>query len=163
MKISRTKYITAKPQLVDLHRDTSWERFKSSSPHRRIAASPHRPTWKTLRLPAGNSGLLRAKRASLTKFVGMSPHPSVVSQQARSRATTLPYPSTMEHSPHPFYPIEAEIVGYLANKWPVLTLLTIFGGGCALILGSTWAFVGHAHPNLSRADKFVILWFILSM
>lgn len=63
---------------------------------------------------------------------------------------------------HPFYPIEANIVGYLANKWSVLTLLTSFAGGWAVILGSTWALVRRHNPNLPGRDKATILWFVLS-
>lgn len=63
--------------------------------------------------------------------------------------------------PHPFYPIEANIVGYLANEWSVLKLLGIFGAGCVVILGATLALVKSHNPNLPSREKAAILWFVL--
>jgi cholestenol Delta-isomerase len=64
--------------------------------------------------------------------------------------------------PHPFYPLEVDIVGYLANKWSVPYLLGIFLGGWLVILGLTWASVSWVSPQLRRVDKVIVLWFILS-
>jgi cholestenol Delta-isomerase len=75
---------------------------------------------------------------------------------------SMPAVSKIEHPPHPFYPIGVEIVGYLANRWSVPTLLGIFLGGWLVILGLTWAAVSWFSPRLRRVDKLVILWFILS-
>lgn len=63
---------------------------------------------------------------------------------------------------HPFYPLEADIVGYLANKWSVPTLLGIFAGGWVVILGITLALVRSHNPSLPSRDKATILWFVLS-
>jgi len=63
---------------------------------------------------------------------------------------------------HPFYPIEANIVGYLANKWSVPTLLGIFAGGWVVILGATLAMVRRHNPTLPGREKATILWFVLS-
>ncbi len=62
---------------------------------------------------------------------------------------------------HPFYPIEAEIVGYLANEWSVPTLLAVFAVGWLFILGITSVMVKWHSPNLSSADEWTILWFVL--
>ncbi|KAK3168701.1 hypothetical protein OEA41_005149 [Lepraria neglecta] len=64
--------------------------------------------------------------------------------------------------PHPFYPLEANIVGYLANKWSVSTLLGIFIGGWVVILGTTLALVRRHNPTLPSKEKATILWFVLS-
>lgn len=69
--------------------------------------------------------------------------------------------SKIPQPPHPFYPIEANIVGYLANEWSVLKLLGIFGAGCVGILGTTLALVKRQNPNLPPREKAAILWFIL--
>lgn len=69
--------------------------------------------------------------------------------------------STVSH-PHPYYPIEAELVGYLANEWSVLTLLTLFAGGWVAILGGTLGLVTYVRPKMPNADKLAILWFVLS-
>ena len=71
-------------------------------------------------------------------------------------ATNLP------QAVHPFYPLEANIVGYLANRWSVPTLLGIFAGGWVVILGITLALVRSHNPNLPSREKATILWFVLS-
>jgi cholestenol delta-isomerase len=63
---------------------------------------------------------------------------------------------------HPFYPTEAEIVGYLANDWGVPELLGIFAGGWAVILGVTLVLVKRHNPALPVSEKMAILWFVLS-
>jgi len=70
--------------------------------------------------------------------------------------------STNLNSPHPYYPTEAQLMGYLANEWTVLTLLAFFVGTWTLILGITLAVVSRISPNLGKADKIAILWFILT-
>ena len=69
--------------------------------------------------------------------------------------------SKMAQPPHPFYPLEANVVGYLANEWSVLTLLGIFFAGCAFILGLTLVLVRGHNPNLAGREKAAILWFVL--
>ena len=68
----------------------------------------------------------------------------------------------LPQAPHPFYPIEANIVGYLANKWSVTTLLGIFASGWVVILGVTLALVRRHNPALPSSEKATILWFVLS-
>ena len=63
---------------------------------------------------------------------------------------------------HPFYPLEANIVGYLANQWSVTKLLGIFAGGLLVILSATLALVRSHNPDLPSRDKATILWFVLS-
>ena len=63
--------------------------------------------------------------------------------------------------PHPFYPIEANIVGYLANELSVLSLLGVFGSGCVVILGLTLALVMRQNPTLPSREKAIVLWFVL--
>ena len=63
---------------------------------------------------------------------------------------------------HPFYPLEAKIVGYLANQWSVTTLLGIFAGGWLVILGATLVLVRSHNPDLPSREKATILWFVLS-
>lgn len=62
---------------------------------------------------------------------------------------------------HPFYPIDANIVGYLANELSVLKLLAVFGSGCVVILGLTLALVMRQNPSLPSREKATILWFVL--
>ena len=70
-------------------------------------------------------------------------------------ATRIPQP------PHPFYPLEANVIGYLANQWSVLTLLGTFFAGCAVILGTTLALVKGQNPTLPGREQATVLWFIL--
>ncbi|KAL8843261.1 MAG: hypothetical protein Q9176_002214 [Flavoplaca citrina] len=60
------------------------------------------------------------------------------------------------------FPVEAEIVGYLANTWSVPTLLVAFAAGWAVILGATNIGVRRHNPALGAGDRAAILWFVLS-
>ncbi|KAI4275495.1 MAG: hypothetical protein LQ337_003178 [Flavoplaca oasis] len=60
------------------------------------------------------------------------------------------------------FPVEAEIVGYLANTWSVPTLLVAFAAGWAVILGATNIGVRRHNPALGSGDRAAILWFVLS-
>ncbi|KAL8953483.1 MAG: hypothetical protein Q9222_000687 [Ikaeria aurantiellina] len=60
------------------------------------------------------------------------------------------------------FPVEAEIVGYLANTWSVPVLLGVFAAGWIVILGSTNLVVKKYNPTLGAGDKATILWFVLS-
>ncbi|KAI8932577.1 hypothetical protein NX059_010082 [Plenodomus lindquistii] len=62
---------------------------------------------------------------------------------------------------HPYYPLEVEIVGYLANKWGTIELLTIFSAGIAAIFSATYAMVKRTRPNASTGDLSTIMWFVL--
>lgn len=64
--------------------------------------------------------------------------------------------------PHPFYPVEANIVGYLANEATVLQLLGTFGAGCIVVLSLTLALVKGHNPNLPAKEKAAVLWNVLS-
>jgi cholestenol delta-isomerase len=64
--------------------------------------------------------------------------------------------------PHPYYPAEAEIVGYLANEFSTPVLLAFFVGGCAAISALTLSIVNRGHRHLSNREKVTILWFVLS-
>jgi len=68
----------------------------------------------------------------------------------------------LKHAPHPFYPLDAEVVGYLANEYPVPMLLGTFAVGCIVILGATSALIGRNSPILSNGDKWAVLWNVLS-
>lgn len=70
-------------------------------------------------------------------------------------ATQIPQP------PHPFYPLEANIVGYLVNEASVPKLLGGFAAGCIVILGVTLALVRGHNPKLPSGEKAAILWFVL--
>lgn len=70
--------------------------------------------------------------------------------------------SKISHPPHPYYPVEVEIVGYLANEWSVLALLTAFSAGCAVIFGSTYLIVKRVHPRLPTSELLTVMWFVLS-
>ncbi|KAG9192471.1 cholestenol Delta-isomerase [Alternaria panax] len=62
---------------------------------------------------------------------------------------------------HPYYPIEKEIVGYLANKWGTLDLLLMFAAGCVAIFSVTYVMVKRLRPNASTGDLSTIMWFVL--
>jgi len=70
-----------------------------------------------------------------------------------SKATMLPT--------HPYHPIDLELVGYLANKWDTLTLLSIFGAGCIAILSVTYLVAMRVRPRVSTSDLWTVKWFVL--
>ena len=67
----------------------------------------------------------------------------------------------MAQPPHPFYPLEANNVGYLASEFSVLQLLGLFAAGCAFILGLTLVLVRAHNPRLPSSAKTTILGFVL--
>lgn len=67
----------------------------------------------------------------------------------------------LTHPPHPYYPIEIEIVGYLANDYSVPTLLALFATGCAVILGFTHYVAKIRNPDLPASEIVRIMWFVL--
>ena len=68
----------------------------------------------------------------------------------------------LKNAPHPFYPLDAKVVGYLASEYSVPGLLGTFFAGCAVILGLTSAIIGRNHKILSGGDKAAVLWNVLS-
>ena len=66
------------------------------------------------------------------------------------------------YPPHPYYPLEINIAGYLANEWGVLTLLGTFSAGCALIFTFTYLIVTRVRQTLPTSELLTILWFVLS-
>lgn len=69
---------------------------------------------------------------------------------------------TTVYAPHPYYPLEIEITGYLANQYGVPTLITLFAIGCAGIFTLTHIVVTHIRPGLPTSELLTILWFVLS-
>lgn len=62
---------------------------------------------------------------------------------------------------HPYYPLDANVVGYQPNETPVLELLLSAGGACTVLLGVTFALASYVRPRLQLADRIAILWFVL--
>jgi hypothetical protein len=62
---------------------------------------------------------------------------------------------------HPYYPVDIEISGYVANEWPFLTLLVILGSACAFILALARGVTRYLRPDLPRSEVLTVLWFIL--
>jgi cholestenol Delta-isomerase len=62
---------------------------------------------------------------------------------------------------HPYYPVEAVIVGYLANEWNTLELCSMFAAGCAAIFSVTFLVVKRVRPSVPVSDLVTILWFVL--
>ena len=71
--------------------------------------------------------------------------------------------SRLVQAPHPFYPVEANVIGYLANEYSVLQLLGLFALGCVGILGASLLLLNTYNPHLPIREKSSVLWFVLSM
>lgn len=63
---------------------------------------------------------------------------------------------------HPYYPLEVEITGYMANEWSVPLLLGVFFGGCAVLFSATYVVVKKLHPSMPKSELFTVMWFVLS-
>ena len=62
---------------------------------------------------------------------------------------------------HPYYPLGVEIVGYMANEWNTLELVSMFAAGCAVIFSITYAILMKTRPNASKSDVSIMMWFVL--
>lgn len=69
--------------------------------------------------------------------------------------------SAMNVPIHPYYPIDLEIVGYLANEWDTLTLVSLFAAGCTAIFLVTYLVVMRVQPKIPSGDLWTIMWFVL--
>ncbi len=70
--------------------------------------------------------------------------------------------SVLAHPPHPFYPVEVELIGYLANDKSTLSLLGIFLAGLIIICTASWFVVSKYYPQVRTIDKWALLWFMCS-
>lgn len=70
--------------------------------------------------------------------------------------------SKISHPRHPYYPLEVEITGYLANEYSVPLLLGIFFAGCAVLFSTTYVVVKRVHPNIPKTELWAVMWFVLS-
>jgi len=70
--------------------------------------------------------------------------------------------SKISHPPHPYYPLEVEIVGYLANEWSVPLLLFTFAAGCTFIFSLTRVIVKRIQPTIAKNELLTVMWFVLS-
>ena len=63
---------------------------------------------------------------------------------------------------HPYFPSDAEIVGYAANELGVVPLLGVFFGVCAVLFAATYFVAKAVNPKLEKAELLAIMWFVLS-
>lgn len=92
------------------------------------------------------------------------PYRSVITGDCESwRGNKLFDPPEAAMASHPYYPLGADIVSYSPNQTSVLELLVSAGGGCAALLGLTFAVASCVRPSLRLADRIAILWFVLCM
>ena len=69
--------------------------------------------------------------------------------------------SSIPLPPHPFYPPEINLVGYLANDWNVPTLVGLFFGGWAVLTVAIIYGARAYNPRLSGWDQAALMWFAL--
>jgi cholestenol delta-isomerase len=72
----------------------------------------------------------------------------------------MPAPTSAEPL-HPYYPIDATVVGFVANDWNTLELCTVFAAGCAVIFIITYNIVRRLRPQVSGSDLATVMWFVL--
>ncbi|KAF2461971.1 EBDP4, emopamil-binding protein [Lineolata rhizophorae] len=69
--------------------------------------------------------------------------------------------TVMDVVQHPYWPVGAEINGYLANTMGVPQLLATFAGGCAVIIAVTSAIVKGVRPGMPLSELSTTLWFAI--
>ena len=69
--------------------------------------------------------------------------------------------TAIPHPPHPYYPLEAEIVGYLANEYSMPKLLSLFAAGCFVILSAASLVTQRTRPSIPTSELAVVMWFVL--
>jgi hypothetical protein len=62
---------------------------------------------------------------------------------------------------HPYYPVDIEISGYVANEWPFWTLLVVLCSACAFVLALARGVTRYLRPDLPSSEVLTVLWFIL--
>ncbi|KAJ5081480.1 hypothetical protein NUU61_009744 [Penicillium alfredii] len=62
---------------------------------------------------------------------------------------------------HPYYPLNLEIGGYLANEWKSWDLVSIFVTGCTIIFLASYLLVMRVQPKISTNDLLTLKWFAL--
>jgi hypothetical protein len=72
--------------------------------------------------------------------------------------------NTTGSSTHPYYPIGIALSGntFVANDWDVVSLISAFAAGWAVILGTASVVVKRINPTLKKSDQALVWWFILS-
>ena len=69
--------------------------------------------------------------------------------------------TSYESVKHPYYPLDANIVGYVTNDSTVFSLLGSFIAGCAAIFGLTILAAKRINPRLPASELITVLWFVL--
>ena len=82
---------------------------------------------------------------------------STMASPLQSLMNTTDYDSVK----HPYYPLDANIAGYVANESTVLSLLGSFVAGCAAIFGLTYLAVKRVNPRLPTTELITVMWFVL--
>ena len=72
---------------------------------------------------------------------------------------TAPKPRAMPL--HPFYPVDLQMPGYMANTKEALELLVSLMSGLLVILSAIWLSTSRLSPRLLISDKLTIMWFAL--
>lgn len=62
---------------------------------------------------------------------------------------------------HPYYPLEAEIIGYLANDWHFLTLIAVFAAVCLFVFSVTYVVAKNVNPRIGTGELWIVMWFVL--
>ncbi len=73
---------------------------------------------------------------------------------------------TVSHLPplaHPYYPVEIEVVGYLANRYSTPVLLLTFLAGVLVVSAVTLTVVNRNNARLPALEKAALIWFVISM
>jgi cholestenol delta-isomerase len=62
---------------------------------------------------------------------------------------------------HPYYPLEVEIIGYLANDWHFLTLIAVFAAVCVAVFSVTYVVAKQVNPRIATGELWIVMWFVL--
>jgi cholestenol Delta-isomerase len=62
---------------------------------------------------------------------------------------------------HPYYPLTADLPGYVPNALTTLQILNVFVATTLVILGSTHLVIRWTGARLSRGEEATAMWFVL--
>ena len=71
-------------------------------------------------------------------------------------------PMVEGYSAHPFYPVDVELDGYLANQRSAFHMVCMFLVAAVAVLCLTSALILRSFSGLRRSDKLAVEWFVLS-
>lgn len=63
--------------------------------------------------------------------------------------------------PHPYYPLDSDLVGYVANTWTVGGVFAVFTTGVVTVMTIARVITKRVNPTLRPRDRWLAAWFMV--